>query len=65
MLTDHDIVVKVLGRGKVPAGTKAGELSQGEAVTIGADDDADEILRAMTTHKVRRRRRRPSMMSGP
>ncbi|MCP9946756.1 CBS domain-containing protein [Streptomyces somaliensis] len=54
MLTDRDIVVKVLGRGKDPAECKAGELAQGEAVTIGADDDADEILRTMTEHKVRR-----------
>ncbi|GGP93817.1 CBS domain-containing protein [Streptomyces roseolilacinus] len=54
MLTDRDIVVKVLGAGKDPADCKAGELAQGEAVTIGADDDADEILRTMTQHKVRR-----------
>ncbi|WP_221361297.1 CBS domain-containing protein [Streptomyces beigongshangae] len=54
MLTDRDIVVKVLGAGKDPATCKAGELAQGEAVTIGADDDADEIVRTMTSHKVRR-----------
>ncbi|MEU9196874.1 CBS domain-containing protein [Streptomyces hundungensis] len=54
MLTDRDIVVKVLGKGLDPADTKAGDLAQGEAVTIGADDDAAEILRTMTAHKVRR-----------
>jgi CBS domain-containing protein len=54
VLTDRDIVVKVLGKGKDPATCKAGELAQGEAVTIGADDDAEEILRTMATHKVRR-----------
>ncbi|MGW2439470.1 CBS domain-containing protein [Streptomyces goshikiensis] len=54
MLTDRDIVVKVLGAGKDPAKIKAGELAQGEAVTIGADDDAAEILRTMTEHQVRR-----------
>jgi CBS domain-containing protein len=54
MLTDRDIVVKVLGAGHDPAATKAGDLAQGEAVTIGADDDAEEILRTMTSHKVRR-----------
>ncbi|MFD3921490.1 CBS domain-containing protein [Streptomyces sp. NPDC058595] len=54
MLTDRDIVVKVLGRGIDPADVKAGELSQGEAVTIGADDRAEEILRTMSSHKVRR-----------
>ncbi|WP_374984238.1 CBS domain-containing protein [Streptomyces fradiae] len=54
MLTDRDIVVKVLGEGRDPADCAAGELAQGEAVTIGADGGADEILRTMTRHKVRR-----------
>jgi len=54
MLTDRDIVVKVLGEGKEPAGCTAGEFAQGEAVTIGADDDAAVILRTMAQHKVRR-----------
>ena len=56
MLTDRDIVVKVLAEGKDPASTKAGELGQGdgETVTIGADDSIDEALRTMTEHKVRR-----------
>lgn len=53
VLTDRDIVVKVLGAGKDPASTTAGELAQGEAVTIGADDAA-EIMRTMAAHKVRR-----------
>lgn len=54
MLTDRDVVVKVLGAGKDPASVKAGDLAQGEAVTIGADDDAEEILRTMSEHQVRR-----------
>ncbi|MER5204142.1 CBS domain-containing protein [Streptomyces sp. NPDC002825] len=54
MLTDRDIVVKVLGAGKDPATCTAGEFAQGEAVTIGADDEAAEILRTMAEHKVRR-----------
>jgi CBS domain-containing protein len=56
MLTDRDIVVKVLAKGKDPASTKAGELGQGDAqtVTIGADDSIDEALRTMIDHKVRR-----------
>jgi CBS domain-containing protein len=56
MLTDRDIVVKVLAQGKDPASTKAGELGQGDSqvVTIGADDPIDEALHTMTEHKVRR-----------
>jgi len=29
-------------------------LAQGEAVTIGADDDVEEIMRTMAQHRVRR-----------
>ena len=55
MLTDRDIVVKVLAQGKDPASTRAGDLAdQGEVVTIGADDSVQEALRTMTEHKVRR-----------
>ncbi|MFE6616194.1 CBS domain-containing protein [Amycolatopsis sp. NPDC057786] len=54
MLTDRDIVVKVLAEGKDPRALHASELAQGEAVTIGADDDAEEIMRTMANHKVRR-----------
>ena len=54
MLTDRDIVVKVLAAGKDPAGTTAGELGEGKPVTIGADDSVDEALRTMIDHKVRR-----------
>jgi CBS domain-containing protein len=54
MLTDRDIVVKVLASGKDPQKVTAGELAQGKAVTIGADDDAAEVLRTMSEHKVRR-----------
>ncbi|MER6119359.1 CBS domain-containing protein [Streptomyces sp. A0642] len=54
VVTDRDIVIKVLAADKDPARTTAGELAQGEAVTIGADDEAQEILRTMSSHKVRR-----------
>jgi CBS domain-containing protein len=54
MLTDRDIVVKVLAQGKDPGNTTAGDLAQGKPVTIGADDSVDEALRTMAEHKVRR-----------
>ena len=54
MLTDRDIVVKVLAQGKDPGDTRAGELGEGKPVTIGADDSVDEALRTMIDHKVRR-----------
>ncbi|HEX2071080.1 MAG TPA: CBS domain-containing protein [Thermoleophilaceae bacterium] len=54
MLTDRDIVVKVLAQGKDPASTTAGELGEGKPVTIGADDGVDLAIRTMKDHKVRR-----------
>ena len=54
MLSDRDIVVKVLAEGRDPASTRAGELGEGKPVTIGADDSIDETLRTMKEHKVRR-----------
>jgi CBS domain-containing protein len=54
MLTDRDIVIKVLAQDRNPAEVTAAELAQGKPVTIGADDDAAEILRTMSQHKVRR-----------
>jgi len=54
MLTDRDIVIKTVAADRDPAGVRAGELAQGKPVTIGADDEAVEILRTMGQHKVRR-----------
>ena len=56
MLTDRDIVVKVLAQGKDPGSTRAGEVGQGDGktITIGADDTIEEALRTMIDHKVRR-----------
>ncbi|MFI5844311.1 CBS domain-containing protein [Catenuloplanes sp. NPDC051500] len=54
IITDHDIVLKVLGKGKDPATITAGALAQGETVTIDANDDARAILATMSQHQVRR-----------
>jgi CBS domain-containing protein len=54
VLTDRDIVIKVVAQGLNPVEVVAGSLAQGEAVTVGADDDAEEILRTMSAYQVRR-----------
>jgi CBS domain-containing protein len=54
MLTDRDIVVKALAKGRDASEVTAGEFAQGKPITIGADDDAEEILRTMSQHQVRR-----------
>ncbi len=54
MLTDRDIVVRVLAKGQDPSSVTAGDLGEGKPVTIGADDPVDEALSTMAQHKVRR-----------
>lgn len=54
VITDRDIVVKVIAEGKDPRSVDVGSLAQGEAITIGADDEADEILSTMARYQVRR-----------
>jgi CBS domain-containing protein len=54
MLTDRDIVLKVLAEGRDPGTTTAGELAEGKPVTIGADDSVSQALSTMKEHAVRR-----------
>ena len=54
MVTDRDIVVKVIAEGKDPNSVKAGELGQGKPVTIGADDSLEELVRTMSQYQVKR-----------
>jgi CBS domain-containing protein len=55
MLTDRDIVLKVVAEGKDPQQCTVGELAEGgEVVTIGADDSLEEARRTMEDHQVRR-----------
>jgi len=54
MLTDRDIVVKVIAQGKDPATTMVGELAQGKPVTVNADMPIDVALSLMREHAVKR-----------
>jgi len=54
MITDRDIVVKVLAAGKNPDQVTAGDLAQGKPVTIGADDSVEDLVRTMADHQVKR-----------
>ncbi len=54
MITDRDIVTKVVAKGKDPQQVTARELETGNPVTIGADDSLEEALQTMTSHKLRR-----------
>jgi CBS domain-containing protein len=56
MVTDRDIVIRGLATGRDPGQTPVADIvrEHGEVATIGADDEAEEILKAMSTQKVRR-----------
>ena len=54
MITDRDIVTKVIAEGRDPASVKVGELGEGKPVTIGADDSVSEAIKTMTEHQIRR-----------
>lgn len=54
MLTDRDIVVKALAKGKDPSTTKAGELGEGTPVWVSDEASEGEILGKMREHDVRR-----------
>jgi len=54
VVSDRDIVVKVLAKGQDPKSVTAGSLGEGKPVTIGADDTLEEALRTMSEHRVRR-----------
>jgi CBS domain-containing protein len=54
VLTDRDIVVKVIAEGRDPSQVRAGELGEGKPVTIGADDSIGLAIKTMADNKVRR-----------
>ena len=54
MLTDRDIVVKVLAEGKDPRAMHISEVPHGNIVSVKADDDVDRVLQTMKQHKIRR-----------
>lgn len=54
IITDRDIVVKCLAKGKDPQRMTAGHLAQGKPVTVDAGADSEEVLRTMQDHRIRR-----------
>ncbi|WP_405860072.1 CBS domain-containing protein [Streptomyces sp. NBC_00090] len=54
IITDRDIVVKCLAKGKDPHRMTAGDLAQGKPVTVDAGADSEVVLRTMQHHRVRR-----------
>ncbi|MER6102909.1 CBS domain-containing protein [Streptomyces sp. NPDC001832] len=54
IITDRDIVVKCLAKGKDPKSMTAGMLEEGKPITIDAGADTDDVRRTMEEHKIRR-----------
>ncbi|WP_431682306.1 CBS domain-containing protein [Kitasatospora sp. KL5] len=54
ILTDRDIVLKCVAEGLDPTQVKAVDLAVGRPMVIEEDEDAEQVLRVMEQHLVRR-----------
>ena len=54
MVTDRDIVVRAVAKGKDPRGMPVSEVASSELITIHANDDLADALRLMASQQVRR-----------
>jgi CBS domain-containing protein len=54
LVTDRDIVVRVVAEGRDPNITTVGEIASRDLVTVSPDEDLDEGLKLLAQHQVRR-----------
>ena len=54
IVTDRDIVVRAIAKGKDPRGMPASEVSSRELVTVNPDDNLSDALELMARYQVRR-----------
>ena len=54
LVTDRDLVVRVLAEGRDPASTTAGEVATGDLLTVSPEDELDEALELLARRQVRR-----------
>ena len=54
VVTDRDIVIRAIAKGKDPRGMAVRDVASRELVTVQADDDLMEALQLMATRQVRR-----------
>jgi CBS domain-containing protein len=54
VVTDRDIVVRAVAKGKDPRGMPVREVASGDLVTLNPDDDLSDALSLMASHQVRR-----------
>jgi CBS domain-containing protein len=54
ILTDRDIVLRVVAEGRDPATTTVGDVASRDLITIDPEQTLDEAARLMAQHQVRR-----------
>lgn len=54
LVTDRDLVVRVIAEGKDPATTRVADIASQDLITIDPEQSLDEALRLMAKHQVRR-----------
>ena len=54
IVTDRDIVLKVIAEGRDPNSTRVGDVMSKKLVTCHADDDIDQAMSAMAQFQLRR-----------
>jgi CBS domain-containing protein len=54
IVTDRDIVLKVIAEGRDPKTTQVGKVMSKKLVTCRADDDVDVAMQAMAQYQLRR-----------
>jgi len=54
MVTDRDIVIRAIAKGKDPRGMPVREVASREPVTVYAEDDLSNALKKMAIEQVRR-----------
>jgi CBS domain-containing protein len=54
IVTDRDIVVRVVAEGRDPSSTTVGEIASRDLVTVSPDDELDAALKQLAQNQVRR-----------
>jgi CBS domain-containing protein len=54
IITDRDVVVRVLAEERDPQSTTVGDICSSDLVTVTPDDELDQALRKMASAQVRR-----------
>jgi len=54
LLTDRDIVVRIVAEGRDPQSTTVGEVASSDLATVSPDEDLDRALQLLAERRVRR-----------